>query len=175
MQRNARSGQYPPSWQGRRGLVAVAVLGMALLISSCSSSTNSSNGSKNSFEISTPAGQVSLSLDGKLPPNWPPKVPLPAKTTPAGSGSMVSESNGGVMVGVYKSESTPEEVYKFYVSEPSVTTESKAAAGSGSRFVGRLKISAPKEATITTVPSNGGALIVIAIKHDNGTGTSGRV
>jgi hypothetical protein len=165
------------------GRVVIAALFLAVALGSCSStsssgSNSSNNEAKKSFEISTPIGQVSLSLDGKLPPNWPANVPLPKDTTPAGSGSVVSEKNGGVMVGVYKSGTSPEEVYKFYATEPSITTESKAGIGSGSNFVGRLKISAPKSATVTTAPYSSGALIVVAIKTESGTaasGTSGRV
>ena len=40
------------------------------------------------FQVSTPNGQVSLSLDGQLPPNWPSQFPVPAGAKAAGSGSL---------------------------------------------------------------------------------------
>jgi hypothetical protein len=103
-----------------------------------------------------------VSLDGRLPPNWPAGTPVPAGATPAGSGSLVGSAHG-VMIGVYQSPDAPEKVYAYYTTEPSIHTTSKRAVGSGSVYVGRVKISAPITAGVTILPYSGGSLIVMAI------------
>jgi hypothetical protein len=134
------------------------------------------------LEVATSNGQVSVSLNGQLPPNWPCCVPLPPGTYTAGSASLVGESNG-IKAGVYRSRQSPQQVYNYYASDSSITTTSKAAVGSGSDFVGRVSISAPLTANITIVPYQRGSLIVIVIPGGHGasstpttipTGSSGR-
>ena len=76
-------------------LIAVLVLGLAACSSSSKSSSNSSNkNSTNGVHVETPDGQVSLSLNGQLPPNWPSSFPVPNGAKAAGSGSLVNGSSG---------------------------------------------------------------------------------
>ena len=69
--------------------IAVLLLGAAACSSdSSSSSKNTTTTSNKGFEVSTPEGQVSISLSGSLPPNWPDGFPVPSGAEPAGSGSL---------------------------------------------------------------------------------------
>ena len=52
------------------------------------------------FQVSTPNGQVSLSLDGQLPSNWPSQFPVPAGFKVAGSGSL-GGSSSATLVAAY--------------------------------------------------------------------------
>ena len=149
-----------------------------LVLAACNGTGNGNT----EFEVSTPQGQVSLSLTGKLPPNWPSNVPVPPGTRPAGSASLVGKSNG-IKAGVYRTRQSPQQVYDYYTSQPSITTTSKSAVGSGSNYVGRVSITAPITANITIVPYQHGSAIVIAIPGGHGrsttpttipTGSSGR-
>jgi hypothetical protein len=67
------------------------------------------------------------------------------------------------MVGVYQSGDTPENVYSFYTSDGSIHTSSERKVGSGSKFVGRAKLTAPVTAGVTIFPRNGMTLIVMVI------------
>jgi hypothetical protein len=132
--------------------------------------TGTGNGNSN-VEVSTPEGQVSLSLNGKLPPDWPSNTPVPPGARPAGSASLVGNSHG-IEAGVYRSRQSPEQVYNYYTSDSSITTTSKSAVGSGSNFVGRVSITAPITANITIVPYQHGSLIVIVIPGGHGPSTT---
>jgi hypothetical protein len=142
--------------------LGVGVAACSSTTSSSSTTTTSGSGNSKNFTITTDNGQASLSLDGKLPPNWPANVPVPSGATPAGSGSLVGQSNG-VMVGVYESTETPENVYTFYTTDRSIKTSSEKKVGSGSKFVGRVKLTAPVTAGVTILPHNGVTLIVMVI------------
>jgi hypothetical protein len=131
----------------------------------------SSKGSSTQFEVSTSNGQVSLSLNGKLPPHWPANAPVPHGAKPAGSASLVGKSNG-VLAGVYTSRQSPEQVYEFYTTDKSITTSSQSSAGSGSSFVGRVSITAPIEANVTIVPYKGGSAIVMILQGVPGPSTT---
>jgi hypothetical protein len=136
---------------GRRFLLGVLIT-PPFVLAACSSSTTPSSttttSAKSSFEVSTSEGQVSISLDGKLPPNWPTDAPVPRSATPAGSGSLVGQSKG-LIVGVYTSPDSPEKVCQYYTTQSSITTTSQAAVGHGSHYVGRVKISSPVDVVIT--------------------------
>jgi hypothetical protein len=73
------------------------------------------------------------------------------------------------MVGVYTSPDSPEKVYQYYTTQPSIITTSHSAIGLGSHYVGRVKISSPVDSAVTTAPHESGSLIVMVI-----TGGSGR-
>jgi hypothetical protein len=142
-------------------LLALLAVGAMAIASGCTSNSSSSK-SLSHFEISTSDGQVSLSLDGKLPPGWPTNVPVPSGAEPAGSGSLVGTSNG-LKIAVYKTTDSPQQVYDFYTTESSITLTSQSSVGSGSNFVGRVKMTAPVTATTTIVPHDGETLIAITI------------
>ena len=117
------------------GVVLGATL---LLVAGCAGSTSSSEPSpagtaagstsqpsaqpttSRSFQISTPDGQVSVSLDGALPPNWPSAFPIPLGATPAGSGSLGGSTSTG-MVGVYRTPMPPADAFSYYTSSSRVT------------------------------------------------------
>lgn len=147
--------------------LASAVLAGMVLLAACSGTGNGNT----EFEVSTPQGQVSLSLNGKLPPNWPANAPVPPGAHPAGSASLVGKSNG-IKAGVYRSRQAPAQVYNYYTSQPSITTTSKSAVGSGSNFVGRVSITVPISANITIVPYQHGSLIVMVIPGGHGPSTT---
>lgn len=143
-----------------------ALAGM-LVLAAC---TGTGNGNSN-FEVTTQEGQVSLSLNGKLPPNWPSNTPVPPGAHPAGSASLVGDAHG-IKAGVYRSGQSPQQVYDYYTSQSSITTTSKSAVGSGSNFVGRVSITAPITANISIVPYEHGSLIVIVIPGGHGPSTT---
>src|SRR4051794_32702828 len=86
------------------GLMAGATVGCSSSDTSTpattSTSTTTTTASNRTVAFDTPDGQVSVSLDGKLPPNWPTAFPVAPGATPAGSGSL-GNSDKTVMVGVY--------------------------------------------------------------------------
>ena len=67
-------------------LAAGLLLGCLAAVSGCSSSGSStaSKTTARNFQVSTPNGQVSLSLDGQLPANWPSQFPVPSGAEVAG-------------------------------------------------------------------------------------------
>lgn len=158
------------------GLLASFVLVIGVGCSSNNDSgkaatTTSTTASKKSFEISTADGQVSLSLDGKLPPNWPSSFPVPNGATPAGSGSL-GGANSTELVAVYNAPGTPEDAYGFYTSQSGLTVESKSSVGSGQTYVGTVKLGGDQPGRVTVVPKDGQTLIIIALTA-SGTGTTG--
>ena len=85
-----------------RWVSALAIFAIVLM-AACGSSSKSSSSTTTTvprnFNVETPNGQVSLSLDGQLPPNWPSSFPVPSGATPAGSGSLV-KAGSGALIGV---------------------------------------------------------------------------
>jgi hypothetical protein len=123
------------------------------------------------LQISTPDGQVTLSLDGKLPPNWPAAFPVPTGATPAGSGSLVG-SNQGVMVGVFSTTGSASDAFSFYTTDSGLTTSDAKSVGVGSAYVGSLKFTAPFTGSVTVVSHDGNTYIVVVIKSPS-AGLSG--
>ena len=117
--------------------------------------------------MSTPDGQVSLSLDGKLPPSWPSGFPVAPNTKKAGSGSL-GDTSKTVLIGVYTATGQPEDVYSFYQSNSSYTVDNATSAGAGSAFVGTVEFSGAYTGN-TTVLSNGGTTYVIVTLETAGT------
>src|SRR4051794_3881173 len=69
--------------------------------STSKNSNNSSNSGQKNITVETENGSASLSLDGKLPPNWPAAFPVPPGASPGGSGSLQNSSTD-TQVGVFK-------------------------------------------------------------------------
>ena len=123
----------PRTSTARRTAIVVAVAAVAAfgtLAASCSSDDSSSgktttteksksNDSKKNFSVSTPAGEVSLSIDGELPPGWPSGFPVPKGADVAGSGS-VAKSDSGVMVGVYTTKQSGKDTFDYYTGQSSL-------------------------------------------------------
>ena len=152
-----------------------AVLVGILLLTACSSSSKSGSSTTTTtgknFHVETPDGQVSLSLDGQLPPNWPATFPVPSAATAAGSGSLVNQDKG-VMIGVYSTSESPQDVYNFYKTNSSLTVTSSKSAGAGSAYLGTIKLGAQYDGSSVVVASLSGVYIVITLKAGAAAGTT---
>ncbi len=171
-----------------RTVVAIGVVSVALVLplAGCSSSsksasttstTSTTSGSDKSFEVTTADGQVSLSLDGNLPPGWPTTFPVPDGASPAGSGSLVKDGSGK-LVGVFTGSMTPQDAFDFYKSSSAYTVDESQSLGAGSAYVGTVKISGTYTGRVTVLSKGGSTTIVIVIAAGsdattNGTGSSG--
>lgn len=167
-------------------ILAVVVCGVSLVAASCSSddsstttttskespskTTSGSSGSK-SFSVETPEGQVSLSLDGELPPNWPKDFPAPKQSKVAGSGSLAGESSG-VMVGVYTSRESASDVFDSYKSNTDLKPSDAKSLSPGSAFLGRMKISGAYDGSITVTSVDGTTYVVVVLKGGGGSASA---
>jgi len=170
----------------RLATLAVAGLATTAALVGCSSTSTTSTATTTtaapatsapgtvpkSFAIETPSGQVSLSLDGNLPPNWPKSFPTPTGATPAGSGSL-GGSDGSTMVGVFKAPGSAEDAFSFYKSNSAVTLESPKSAGVGSAYIGRASLTGTYSGSLTVGGVGGQDLIVVVLKGVTaGTGST---
>ena len=114
------------------------------------------------FQVSTPNGQVSLSLDGQLPPNWPSQFPVPPAAKVAGSGSL-GGSSSATLVAAYTTSQSPSDAFAFYTDNPKLTTSGQRSVGTGAHYVGRAKITAPYTGSVTVVSHSGTTYIVIVL------------
>jgi hypothetical protein len=173
-------------WMRRvRELVAAGMMTAALVLplAACSSdaktsssgTTSTTAGSNKSFEVTTADGQISLSLDGNLPPGWPDTFPLPDGASPAGSGSLAKDGTGK-LVGVFTGSMAPKDAYDFYASSTAFTVDDATAVGAGPAYVGTVKFSGSYSGRVTVLSKGGSTTIVIVFDagSDGGTGdTSG--
>lgn len=169
------------SQRTRSAFVAAGLLaGVAGFAVGCSSSNNdtaatttstTTTAKSQSFAVDTPDGQVSLSLDGKLPPNWPSAFPVPDGATPAGSGS-VGGKTSGTLVAVYSTSQKAEDAYNFYKQDGTLNAADPSQAGIGNAFVGKMAISGEYDGSITVVGRNDNTYIVVVLKTG---GTAGSV
>ena len=141
---------------------------------STSTSTNrssvSTSKSSDGFSISTPAGEVSVSLSGDLPPGWPSGFPLPKKTDPAGSGSL-GGSSSGTMVGVFSTKESGSDALDFYAGDSSLDPSSKKSAGGSSNFLGSVDLGGSYPGSVT-IGEIGGTTYIVAILDSDGSGSS---
>lgn len=114
------------------------------------------------FQVSTPNGQVSLSLDGQLPPNWPSQFPVPTGAKVAGSGSL-GGSSSATLVAAYTTSESPSDAFAFYKDNSKLTTSDQRSVGAGAHYVGRAKITAPYTGSVTVVSHSGTTYIVIVL------------
>lgn len=124
------------------------------------------------FAVDTPDGQVSLSLNGSLPPNWPSSFPVPKGAEPAGSGS-VGGSSSTTMVAVYSTSESAQDAFNFYKNNKDLTVSDASSGGVGKAFVGKLKVGGQYEGSVTVVGRDQN-LIVIVLKSA-GAGSGGTV
>ena len=169
--------------RGRRVVVlAVAVAAvLAVVAASCSDdsstttttagTTTSSRGSGNGFSVNTPAGEVSLSLDGDLPPNWPSTFPVPAGADVAGSGSL-GKDDSSVMVGVYTTRKSGSDTFDFYRGESSLSPSDEKSTSVGSGFIGSMKISGRYDGSVTVAEVGGTTYIVAILTSGSATSTT---
>jgi hypothetical protein len=123
------------------------------------------------FQVATPNGQVSLSLDGQLPPNWPSQFPVPAGAKVAGSGSLGGASST-THVGAYTTSQPASDAFAFYSGNPELTTSGQRSAGAGAHFIGRAKITAPYTGSVTVVSHSGTTYIVVVLTNASGSSPS---
>ncbi len=169
----------------RKPLIAglIAIVGVvALGASACSSDSSgdsatttqkdsaSASITSGGFDISTPEGQVSVSLNGDLPSGWPSDYPLPERTDPAGSGSL-ADTSSGVMVGVFTSKESGQDAYDFYTGESSLDPSSQSSAGGSSNFLGSMTTGGSYPGSVTVGEVDGSTYIVVILTND-GKGSS---
>jgi hypothetical protein len=156
-------------------LTAVLVLGLAACSSSSKSGSSGSNRTQTTtkgFQVETPDGQVSLSLNGQLPPNWPSSFPIPDGATVAGSGSLANDQSGA-LVGVYTTSESPTDTYNFYKSNSSLTVTSSKSAGGNNAFLGSVKLGGGYPGgSVTVAALSGSTYIVIILKPAASTTTT---
>ena len=158
---------------------ALSVLVVLLLAAACSSSSKKSSSSSTNttagsqaFQVQTPDGQVSLSLNGQLPPNWPSSFPVPSGAKAAGSGSLVN-GNQGASVGVYSTSEAAADVFTFYKTNPSLTVTSASSAGVAGAYVGTVKLGGTYPGSNVTIAAlSGTTYIVIILKPASSSSTT---
>jgi hypothetical protein len=136
---------------------------------STTTTTTTSTPPKN-FQVSTPDGQVSLSLDGQLPPGWPTDFPLPDGADPAGSGSL-GDGDGTVRVGVFTTTESGQDALAFYTDNKDVKTENPSAAGAGDRLVASVDLVSPVEGSLTVLSRSDTTYLVVVL-NDSTSGSS---
>jgi hypothetical protein len=153
---------------GRLGAVVVVVVVSGGAVVSCSSddgatTTTTTTEESKDFQISTPAGEISVSLDGKLPTGWPTGFPVPDGATPAGSGSLGGKDKT-VQVGVFSSSGSARESFDFYTSDTSLGTDEVSTIGSGSTFLGTAKLTGDYSGQVAVTPSADGSYIIVVLQ-----------
>jgi len=152
-------------------LIGAVAVGCSDDSSSKSSSTTTSKSSRKSFQVSTPDGQASLSLDGQLPPGWPSGFPVAPDTKKAGSGSL-GNTNKTVLIGVFSATSKPEDVFNFYKSNSAYTVNNSSSAGAGSAFVGTVEFSGAYTGSASVVSNDGTTYVVVELDTGGAGATS---
>jgi len=160
----------------RLRVVAALALSAIVFLAACGSSSKSGSSTTTTvagknIAVTTPDGQVSLSLDGQLPPNWPAGFPVPTGATAAGSGSLVN-SDSGVMIGVYNTTQAPADAFSFYKTNPALTVTKSGSVGTGDKYVGTLEFTGTYAGDITIVAAGSGTNIVVTLKTSSSTSTT---
>ncbi len=104
-----------------------------------------------------------MSLDGKLPPNWPSAFPVPSGATPAGSGSLGGGATTG-LVGVYSTSMPAADAFSYYTSSSSLKTTDAKSIGGGAAFIGSAKVTTPYNGSVTVVGRSDTTYIVVVLK-----------
>ena len=129
--------------------------------------SNSSNG----FNISTPEGEVSVSLDGELPSGWPSDYPLPRRTDAAGSGAL-ADTSSGVMVGVYTTKESGQDAFDFFTGETSLVPSSESKAGGSSNFLGSMTTAGSYPGSVTVGEVKDSTYIVVILTNEGTDSTA---
>jgi hypothetical protein len=157
-----------------RTLLSLAVL--AALAAGCSATTTAdapattetiaSEGTPaRNVAVETSDGQVSLSLDGQLPPNWPSDFPLPPGATPAGSGSLLKGDSGG-MVAAFRITGTPQETFAFYMARDDLGITDSSSVGLGGAYLARARMTGSYEGSVSVGGASAGDLLVVVLKGE---------
>lgn len=157
------------------GLFVVALLGATACSSSGSGSKSSSNKSTSTttktYSISTSDGEVTVSLDGKLPTGWPQGFPIPSGADPAGSGSLAGKTEG-VMVGVYTLSGSAQDAFNFYKNSTQLTVTDSSSVGANKAFVGTVKFEGAYTGVVTIVTVGDSNGLVVVLNTGGTTGSS---
>lgn len=137
--------------------------------STATTTTTKASTSNKSFDVVTEDGQVSLSLDGKLPPGWPKDFPVPDGAEAAGSGSL-GGSDTTVMIGLFTASGEPSAAYDFYTRDAGLDVEGQTSLGAGDRYVGTLKFGGTWSGRVTVVPRDGKTLAIVRLSISDDTG-----
>jgi hypothetical protein len=149
-------------------VVALLSVSAALVLGACGSSSKSGSEtstttSNKALSVDTPEGQVSVALNGALPPGWPSDFPVPDGSTPKGSGSLANDTHDA-KIGVFTSTESPRDAFDFYSTNSSVTVKSHSSVGVGSTFVGQLELGGKYAgSSVVVVPGGDGSYIVISL------------
>ncbi len=160
-----------------RSVCAVA-LSVIMLLAACggdddskSSSNTTTTVSNTNLNVETADGQVSLSLNGKLPSGWPSDFPVPDGATPAGTGSLV-DGGSGARIGVYKSSQAPADVFDFYKNNTSLAITASASAGTGDKYVGTIQLGGDTPGNVTIVSAGNDTNIVVTLTSESSSTTT---
>ena len=154
--------------------VSVLALSGIMLLAACggddseSSSNTTTTCRSTHLDVETPDGQVSLALNGKLPPGWPSDFPIPKGASPAGSGSLVN-SEKGVRIGVYTTSQAPADAFDFYKSNDALNVTASASAGTGDKYVGTIQFDGSPPGNVTIVSSGNNTYIVVTLESESST------
>jgi hypothetical protein len=158
----------------------LAVLATALiaagLLAGCGSSSKAGDSTtteapNKGFDISTPEGSASLSLNGNLPPDWPTAFPVPSDADVAGSGSLGGSESGG-MVAVYTVSGSPADAYNFYKDNTSLTVTKSTKYGVGSAFVGTVQFTGTYNGSANIAGRNDTTYLVVVLKSSTDASTT---
>ena len=160
--------------RARALVVAVAAVLSLALLASCSSSGKSSTPTtikENGFQIATPDGTASMSLNGQLPPGWPSAFPIPSDAKVAGSGSLGNTKDTG-MVAVYTISGSASDTFAFYKTNTAYTVTSSSSAGIGNAFVGTVQFDGAYTGSATLAGRNAKTYLAIVLKTSTGATTT---
>ena len=159
-----------------RSVSVLALSGIMLLAACGGDDSESSANTTTTFrsthlDVETPDGQVSLALNGKLPPGWPSDFPIPKGASPAGSGSLVN-SEKGVRIGVYTTSKPPADAFDFYKSNDALNVTASASAGTGDKYVGTIQFDGSPPGNVTIVSSGENTYIVVTLETESSSTTT---
>ena len=160
-----------------RRVAICGLVGLVLTVAGCSATAGQSASATGSagqadFQVATPDGEASLTLDGHLPPNWPSGIPIPEPAQVAGSGK-IDESGAADTVAVYSTLKPAPDTFTFYTSSNAIKGTYGGVLGYGSAYRGRLRFTAPYPGSVTVVTHGGRTYIVIVLTNLSATTTSG--
>lgn len=138
---------------------------------STSETTTTTEASQQDLSVSTPEGEVSLSLDGNLPPDWPSDFPTPDRTDVAGSGSLAGDDSG-VMVGVYTTKESGQDAFDFYAKDDSLEPTNSKSAGVGKGFIGSVDIGGDYDGSVTVAGVSDTMYIVVVLNTGGADATT---
>jgi hypothetical protein len=148
-------------------VITVAALVTVALGASCSSgggkSSSTTTRNEARFDIATPDGTASVSLNGKLPPGWPSGFPIPTDAVVAGSG-MIGLPSSTTLVAAYTVSGDASATYDFYKTNTAFHITSSSSAGIGSAFVGSIEFDGAFTGSVTLAGRNSKTYLAIVLK-----------